>query len=126
MFEVGEESGDGLVDFGGMDLEVFLDAMMAIPGVLAAGATSAGVDLDEPHAAFDQSACDEALPAEGSGANGERMTALGRIDAVERAGGFGFGSEIEGLGRGGLELEGESPGLSGLLPSGGDPRCSRS
>src|SRR6185369_12975866 len=64
LFEIPKQRGDGLVHLGTMQLQIFFDAVMAVPGVLAAGRAPAGIELHETHAALDEAARDEALPPE--------------------------------------------------------------
>ena len=78
----------------------------------------AAVELDEPHAALDQPAGQQAEPAE----------ALGRlvVQAVERASLVGLAGQVDGLGGLGLHAEGQlvalDPGVElGLVePATGD------
>ena len=87
-------------------------------GVGVPPAARAAVELDEPHAALDQAAGQQAEPAE----------ALGRrvVQAVEGAGLGGLARQVDGLGGLGLHAEGQlvalDPGVElGLVePGAGD------
>ena len=66
-----------------MQLQVFLDAMVAVPGVLATGRAAARVDLYEAHTAFDEPPRGQALASEGGRTLGQWVPGgFGFLDAV--------------------------------------------
>ena len=58
--EVGEQAGDRLVDGAGVGLVVLPQIAVGVPGVGVAGVDGDG-QLDEPHAALDQPAGEQAV-----------------------------------------------------------------
>ncbi len=93
-----KQAGDGAIDVAGEGL-VAVHVIMRIPIVVGAGVD----ELDEAHAALDEAAGDEALPAEAFGA--------AALEAVKVEGGVGFFGEIEDVGHGLLHAEGGFEGL---------------
>ena len=91
LFEIGDESGDGLVDAADEIAMSALDVVMAVPRAV--------VELHEAHAFFHQLASEETFATEGVGGVA--------ADAVEILGGLGFLREVEGLGDLHLHAEGE-------------------
>ena len=66
-----------------MQLQVLLDAVVAVPGVLASGRTAAGVNLHEAHTAFDEPPRGQALASEGGRTLGQWVPGgFGFLDAV--------------------------------------------
>lgn len=92
LFEIGEEGGDGLVDFGAVLAVVLLDALVGVPRLFEVAA--AGVELDEADAALDEPAGDEAVAAKLVGgllADAVHVQGLGRfIGDVHGLRGFGL------------------------------------
>ena len=64
LFEIAQQGSDRFVNFRAMDAEIFFDAIMGIPVLLLVSA--AVINLNETHAALNESARDEALAAERS------------------------------------------------------------
>ena len=111
-FEVFDEARDGLVHLPSHVAMAFLDLSMLIPGVrglAAAELLGEAAQLDEAHAALDETARQQALHAVGFAG------AVGTVHAVEFLGGFGFAREIAEVGHGGLHAPGHLVVLNGGL-----------
>src|SRR5262245_20370483 len=95
---------DRPIDFGTVDEQVLLDAVVGVPVLLLMAA--AGVDLHEANAAFDQTPCDQALPAEVRWPIGQSMIRGPRlVDAVKVLRLSRFPRDVHDFGRARLQLK---------------------
>src|SRR5579859_6349226 len=65
--QIGEQAGDGLIDFRGMLPMIIDDTVVGIPRVHGVIDVRTAPQLDETYASLDQSACQQALATEGLG-----------------------------------------------------------
>src|SRR5262249_14897855 len=86
-----------------VNLQILLDAVVSIPVLLLVPA--AMIDLDEAHAAFDQTAGDETLASEGRWSKGQGVLGFGLVQTVTLFCGRAFLREVQSFGRARLELE---------------------
>ncbi len=97
LFEVGEKGGERAVDLTGLGGEFLVEVLVVVPAVVP--------DLDDAHAALNETAGDEEL-----------FALLAR--AVGGAGGLGFFGDVERVGGLGLHAEGDLVGFEARLEGG--------
>jgi hypothetical protein len=95
-FEIGKQTGDWFVDFGGIAFVITGEVLMLIP-------LKRMIHLDEPDTLLSEAPRQEALAPERIGG--------GFVDSVQLQGGTGFAPEIRCLGGGGLHAKGEFVGF---------------
>src|SRR4029077_10063505 len=79
-FQVGDQRGDGAVDFGAVDEEVLFDAVVGVPVFLLMAA--ARIYLHVTNAAFDEPPGDQTLAAEMGRAERQAMRSRSRFIAT--------------------------------------------
>src|SRR6266478_1911485 len=93
--QVREQSGDGLIRLAAMKRVVLMDVGVGVPIFVVM--TSAGIDFDEAHAAFDQAPSQETAPAE--------FFRQGIVHAIKLLGFGRFLSQVHGFRSAGLHAE---------------------
>ena len=105
LLQVGEQSGNRLVNFGAMNVQVLLNPVVSIPVLLLVPTTM--VDLYKTNTTLNKAARDEALTRKRSRPDRKLMPGFRIIDTVELTGPVGFLLKVKGLRGRRLQLEGE-------------------